>query len=1159
MARTYLLISGLFGYMVFAWFAAQLFGLTGVDAYFLRGILWAFGLSGAGIFYWWQSRKDKQAAAQAGAPGGGAMAFGAGAADDVSRTVREAEARLAQSNVARGAKIGSLPVVFVLGANGSAKTNTVVRSGLEPELLAGQVFQDTTVLPTRGANLWFARQTVIVEAGGPVAADPQAWSQLVKRVDPGRMKGAGAPRAAVVCFDLEEFTKPGAAETAAATARMLHARLSEVSQQLGISFPVYVMFTKADRLPFFLDYVRNLTSEEAAQVFGATLPMDAAAGEGVYAEQATHKLNAAFDELFYSAADKRVDYLAREHAPEKLPGAYEFPREFRKLRAMLVQFLVDLCRPSQLSATPFLRGFYFSGVRPVVVADAPQQAAPRPQQAAFQPGGSATGVFRAAPQQQQPAQMPRSGGTRRVPQWVFLTHFWNDVVLGDRAATAVSSASVKASAARRVLFAVAAGLCLVYAGLATVSFVKNRALESRVLEAARGISAAPVSAAEIPSADALKRLDALRAEVATLSAYHRDGAPLSMRWGLYAGERLYPDVYRLYFGKFRAVLFGSMQQGMVDYLGRLPSSPQPTDTYSPPYNTLKAYLLTTSEHKRPMREFLAPYLLQRWSEGRSIDPERIALAQKQFEFYADELPAGNPFSAVHDGSAVERARAYLNKFNADERIYQALIGEAGRSAQSINFNRMFPNDAVLNAREVRGAFTKDGWKFMQAAFKSPDKIFGGENWVLGPQTFANLDRAQLEARLRGFYYRDFIAEWREFLKAARVSYFSGPADAAKKLGTISSNNSPLLALFCLVSDHTNVDAPEIKNAFQAPQHIVPPACQSQYVLPPNQQYMGSLLKLQTLIQQVAQSSLGTNDPAAGQTTAAAAEALQITGQVAQQFAIDREANVPGTVKKLMEDPITQVQRIVRGMGPAELAAAGRTLCGQFNGLMSKYPFNPNSQAQATIDEVNAFFRPQDGALWAFYTQNLENKLVQKQGTLYVPKPGAPMQVTSAFMSFFNRAAAFANAAYAGGAQRPQLPYTLRADLSGSNQSLSVTLEGQQYSAAAGRATAQKFVWPGPAPNATMQVKFGDEPFNWPRYEGVWAAFEFFGDSEERSAPTGSVYHLEWRLRTGQSGRTVSTAGGQPVSVRLDLDMMGGPPVFRKGYFSGWGCTANVAR
>jgi hypothetical protein len=93
----------------------------------------------------------------------------------------------------------------------------------------------------------------------------------------------------------------------------------------------------------------------------------------------------------------------------------------------------------------------------------------------------------------------------------------------------------------------------------------------------------------------------------------------------------------------------------------------------------------------------------------------------------------------------------------------------------------------------------------------------------------------------------------------------------------------------------------------------------------------------------------------------------------------------------------------------------------------------------------------------------------------------------------------------------------------------------------------------------MQVKFGGDAFNWPAYDGVWAAFEFFGDSEEKSAPAGNVYRLEWTLRTGQSQRLVTTSTGQPVSVRFDLDMMGSPPIFRKGYFSGWGCVADVAR
>src|SRR5438270_12609439 len=103
---------------------------------------------------------------------------------------------------------------------------------------------------------------------------------------------------------------------------------------------------------------------------------------GVYGEQQTALLSAEFERLFSRLADARPEFLGRETDAAKQPGAYEFPREFRKIRSGVVQFLVDLCQPSQLTVGPFLRGFYFTGVRPVVINEvAPVAAAP--QQAAY--------------------------------------------------------------------------------------------------------------------------------------------------------------------------------------------------------------------------------------------------------------------------------------------------------------------------------------------------------------------------------------------------------------------------------------------------------------------------------------------------------------------------------------------------------------------------------------------------------------------------------------------------------------------------------------------------------------------------------------------------------------------------------------------------------
>ena len=137
---------------------------------------------------------------------------------------------------------------------------------------------------------------------------------------------------------------------------------------------MYVLFTKLDQVTYFVDYFRNLTPEESSQLFGVTLTQGSVP-IGAYGEQQTRRLNELFESLFGSLSDRRLDFLRREDDLGKTPNIYEFPREFRKIRDNLVRFLVDVGRPSQLRASPFLRGFYFSGVRPVTmteVAAAPQ-------------------------------------------------------------------------------------------------------------------------------------------------------------------------------------------------------------------------------------------------------------------------------------------------------------------------------------------------------------------------------------------------------------------------------------------------------------------------------------------------------------------------------------------------------------------------------------------------------------------------------------------------------------------------------------------------------------------------------------------------------------------------------------------------------------------
>jgi type VI secretion system protein ImpL len=1133
-------------YLAVVWILGGVLQLKSPDVWVFRGGLSLIGLGAAAAWIWW--RRSQRA--------GGAPAAPIDPSNEIDVLARDAEAKLAGAKVAQGGRLANFPLIFLVGEPGAAKTSILVNSGVDAELLAGNVYQDNAVAPTRAANFWFARNAVFAEAAGRLLGDQGLWTRFIQRCRGGKL-GAQSPRAALVCFDAEAMMKPGAAEAVTAGARKLHARLSDISATLGIRFPVYVLFTRADRVPYFREFVRNLSNDEAGQVVGATLPLAAGEAAGAYTEQQSARVAAAFDNLFRSLCDARPDLLVREGDDTLRPATYEFPREFRKVRSALIAFLVDLCRPSQLATTPFLRGFYFSGVRPMVVEEV--EAAPAaPAQPQYGAQQGATGIFQTG-QPARAASAPRVIGTKRVPQWLFLNHLFNGIILQDRAALGASASSTKTNSARRLLLAIASALCLLLAIAFVVSWSRNRGLEARTMDAARGISASESSGMDLPSVDALQRLDTLRRTVAELGTYEREGAPLSMKWGLYTGSELYPQARRIYFDRFRQLLFAQTQGSLIAYLQRLPAAPGPQDEYGPAYDALKAYLITTSHHDKSTPAFLSPVLMRHWTAGRTVDAQRMQLAQAQFDFYSTELKEANPYSSANDAYLVDRGRRYLSQFAGSERVYQNMLAEATRNNPTLQFNRRFPGSAetVVDTREVSGAYSKAGWDFMKDAIRHADRYFAGEQWVLGDQAAARPDPSKLEQQLRDRYSADFVSQWRAYLKAASVVRYASIADAAKKLNQLSGNQSPLLALFWLASQNTAVDDPKVTAAFQPVHTVVPPSAVDRYVAPPNQAYMSALGSLDTSLEQIASQPGQPAEAAAGQVLANAGTAKSASRALGQAFLPDAEGKIDSTAQKLLDDPITYVEGLLRTLGPSELNAKGKALCGQLRPILAKYPFTPNASQQATLAEVNSILRKPDGALWAFYDANLQRVLV-RQGAQYVATPAGGITVTPAFVAFFNRAAAVSDAFYAGGAQDPHLTYSLKPIPSEGIENLTLRLDGQTMSSSAANAASKQFVWPGTGVReAKASVKFGGTDLGWSSNEGLWAVFQFFEEAEKWQPASGGAWDLEWVVRAGKNAMTLPS--GKPLTVRFELNMGSAPPVFQRGYLSHMGCIADVAR
>jgi type VI secretion system protein ImpL len=1135
-------------YMVLVWLLGRWLPLHGSDVWILRGVLAVLGIIGAAVayFYVYKVQKAKESSGEDDSRPSGT--------DDLDALVREAVRRLKHSTLGRGTNLGSLPLVFVLGDSGSTKTTVLIHSALDPELLAGQVYRDNEVLPTSAANIWYTRQAIFVDPAGGMMGQTDRWKRLVRLLQPGRFsaaigKRAQAPRAAIVCFDCEMFLQPGASETAVSAARRLSVRLQEVSQLLGISFPVYVLFTKLDRISFFSDFVRGMSKDEAAEVLGSTLPLRSLSA-GVYADEETKRLTKAFDEIFYSLAERRILLLPREHQGDKLPGIYEFPRELRKLRTLLVQFLVDLARPSHLGTNPFLRGFYFTGVRPVVVDDvAAAQAVPvEVAEAAFD--GGATQIFRGVGSQIQAAPAAvRGGGSRRMPQWVFLSSLFNDVLVKDRVALATSGSSSRVNLLRRFVLGtvVLAGIICLTGFL--VSFLRNRALETRVQDAVADLRTLQTGTNQVAGVGDLKKLDNLRKELVDLSDYEDNGAPLSLRWGLYVGDQIYPDAKRVYFQRFRQLLFAETQKRLSDNLEAVSgksAANAPNDAYEKTYNDLKAYLITTepADHDKSTKEFLTPVLLSHWIADRDIDKDRKDLAAPQFDFYATELARENPFATGNSKIVIEQARAYLAQFAGIDRYYAQLVSKA--SQKDLSVYDQFPNSAgvIVNSPKVKGAFTRGGFLFVQDALKNPSLYMSGEEWVLGKTDSKDMDQEVVRQKLTERYDQEFVNEWNNVLKTSSVAAYVSNADADKKLEKLTGPTSPLLELLYFISHNTDVAPADAKTHF-APVQAVEPAgppdkAPDHYVVPANKEYVEALGKLQSDIHALAQSP-GSPDPAQLTQAGNSADAASSTvTKIIASVPVDQQFGNQDQVRRLLQEPIKAAEALLR-RGPIDIAnGSGKGYCSQFAGVINKYPFDPNALQDASVDQIYPIFGP-TGDAWKKLNDDVK-PFVLKVGSRYDANPAATVKPSSSFVSFLNRVGRLSETLYPSGSPPPHFSYTLK-QMPSNLEGVEVKIGSEKL---AGEGAQKTFIWTGAPEDIQVTTKNGDTLDS---ASGSWAVFKFLA----RAHQLGSS-NLEWVIEN--NGKPVMLPNGKVKSYVYQLQVSGSANPFFD--LHGMRCVSQVA-
>jgi type VI secretion system protein ImpL len=845
-------------------------------------------------------------------------------------------------------------------------------------------------------------------------------------------------------------------------------------------------------------------------------------------------------------ADHRLEFLARETDRSRKPGIYEFPREFKRIRGALVQFLVEVFRPNPLQPNPRLEGFYFTGIRKVAASAASPGSAPDLDRTMVHKVGDVTRIFRAEDLQKLRAQAAPAGQREpEVTRWSFVVELWQQIVHSGKATVIFSN--LQQEAWRKVAFIGVTAVC----GLAAILFInsslQNRSLLHRVRAAALECESVPAgSSASLVN---LRAIDNFRGRIEDLES----GPSLFLRFGFYEVDRVKNAAVHLYFARLRQYFLDQIVQRLESDLASLPGDASPLHSYDMEYAALKTYRTIT---KSPAEASCAPdsalpgKLLALWQQDRPADPEAEKIARADFQFYVDNLKARRIPEDLEivskDAPVVTRWRQYLSSFRGVEPQYQRIVEqvnrEMGHPASVDELLRDPKARLVLHAPEVPAAFTREGWDHVQKLIEDASKADSHDSCVLGsggsrlPNFVAG---ANTKDQLRDMYVKDYIQRWQQFLSQTSVIASTGCGDSAAKLGVLNANTSPVLAALVLAAKNTkfpkhapslmdqarpvvntkkpgflepfrkgkdqkgaaptvgagasggNLTEDDITNGFQ-PVHAVfktSPPNLGHWNDETNTPYLDGLVNLQGAMGALDKDGkcnydLGVN----AQANDLAGKALIVVTQLTRRF---DTTGADGSVRTLLESPITDAKRwinIDRGKeAKSRIDAAQKALCNLFSPLTRKYPFNRKAEEDASFDDITKLFSPQNSAFTALKMALGEN--ITKSGNSWTPKPDATIKLSATFLTFFNRASAISDALFQSGSLG--MRYKLKMSPNPTVKEIQGSIDGQPIST-----TETEYSWLFSNPKIELRViqsEGGSSPLR--GFSDPWATFRLLSGAD----------------------------------------------------------------
>lgn len=718
------------------------------------------------------------------------------AAAEIGSKFQDILATLARSRLGKRRFLRDMPWYVIIGPPGTGKTTALRQSGLNFPIALDDDLKG--VGGTRNCDWFFTETAVLVDTAGRYtdqSSEPQRdaaeWAGFLDLLR--KHRGRRALNGVIVALSLDELLGPE--DALRRHAREIRKRLTEIGERLEMQLPVYLLLTKADRLPGFEAFFGALTSAQRAQVWGASLPVDAQP-EPEAVSRELHSLTA----MLEGRLDAR---LAEDADLPQRAAVFRFPAEFERLEPRLRLLIDTAFGESRYEQAPWLRGFYLSS--------ATQEGSPLDRMIA----GMALGFgLAAAPAPHRPM------GERRA---FFLYDLFDKVIFGEAGLGLFDPRAEerrvwiwRGTAALAALLVALAGLGFLFTYMRQSGAVADQQrlladLSGRLANAAA--RQAPTDPLDLPVAlAAMAEIEAARTPV--------PGGPLA--W-------LGPSASAQMTGAARLARERGLRNLLEPRMVALLEATMWRQIRDPDFllGGLKAYQMLTG---------LGPYdrvwLAEWWQQalpGFAAETPFPTEAARVWQMAALDRLAGDESRIPADPALVQAALQAICTVPLSVRAYRALMSEPEIAALPdwIPAEKAGPLAGQVLVRlsgqtlrqGIPGAFTWQGFHgtvlplldpMAQAALHDR-KVFAG-----GCGESADASAASLQADMLKLYQDDFINQWDGFLSDVRLAPIPDLATATANLKDLASPDSTLKRLLNAVVAETDLtrapdpaDSPEI--------------------------------------------------------------------------------------------------------------------------------------------------------------------------------------------------------------------------------------------------------------------------------------------------------------------------------------------------------------